>query len=189
MPASGTGNFTNYPQFLNFSGSDFRLTSNSPCINAGRNASVSTSTDLDGNSRIAGGTVDLGAYEFQTPSSVISYAWLQSYFLPTDGSADFIDSDQDGMNNCQEWHCQTEPTNALSALRLISAAQVGTNVTVSWQSVPGMSYFLERATNLGALPPFQLVATNIVGQLGTTTRIDTNAAAFSLLIYRVGVEQ
>ena len=189
LPASGTGNFTNGPQFINLTSGDFRLASSSPCINAGRNASVSTSTDLDGNPRIAGGTVDLGAYEFQTPASVISYAWLQSYYLPTDGSADFIDSDLDGMNNWQEWRCQTVPTNAVSALRLISAAQVGTNVMVSWESVPGVSYFLERATNLAMLPPFQLVATNIAGQLGTTTRTDTNAGAFSPLLYRVGVGQ
>lgn len=187
LPASGTGNLTNGPQFLDYLGGDFQLAPSSPCINAGRNAFVSTSTDLDGNSRIAGGTVDLGAYEFQAPTSIISYAWLQSYSLPTDGSADFVDSDLDGMNNWQEWRCQTVPTNAVSALRLISAAPVGTNVTVNWQSVPGVSYFLERATNLAMLPPFQLVATNIAGQLGTTTRTDTNAGAFSPLLYRVGV--
>ena len=78
---------------------DFHLQTNSPCINAGANTYVDTDTDLDGNPRIAGGTVDVGAYEFEKPLSVISYAWLQSYTLPTDGTADAIDSDSDGMNN------------------------------------------------------------------------------------------
>jgi len=61
----GPGNFTNAPQFVNTNGwSNLRLQPSSPCINAGRNAYVTSSTDLDGNPRIVGGTVDLGAYEF-----------------------------------------------------------------------------------------------------------------------------
>ena len=49
-------------------------------------------------------------------------------------SADFAHGDADGMNNWQEWRCQTDPTNALSALRLLPASPAGTNVTVSWQN-------------------------------------------------------
>ena len=41
-------------------------------------------------------------------------------------------------------------TNARSALRLLSASPAGTNVTVSWQSVAGVNYFLERRTNRAA---------------------------------------
>jgi len=37
----------------------------------------------------------------------------------------------------------TNPTNALSILRLLSASPDGTNVTVTWQSVAGVSYVLE----------------------------------------------
>ena len=35
-----------------------------------------------------------------------------------------------------------DPTNGLSALRLLSASRAGTSVTVSWQSVAGVNYFL-----------------------------------------------
>jgi hypothetical protein len=80
--AAGPGNFTNEPAFLDRDGLDLRLQANSPCINSGNNSYLSTSTDLDGNPRISGGTVDVGAYEFQLPSSVISYAWLQQYGCP-----------------------------------------------------------------------------------------------------------
>jgi hypothetical protein len=160
-----------------------RLQSNSACINA----CVAGLTDLDGLLRIARGTVDIGAYEFQGPGSVISYAWLQRYGLPTDGSADAADPDRDGHTTRQEWRCLTDPTNVLSVLRLLSASRAGTNLTVTWQSVPGVSYFLERSINLSANPHFNLLAPNLPGQPGTTTFTDTNASAASGLFYRVGV--
>ena len=185
MPTSGIGNITNAPLFVDYANGNLRLQSNSPCINAGNNAFVSSPTDLDGNPRIVSGAVDIGAYEFQSPGSVISYAWLQGYGLPTDGSADFADADHDGMNNWQEWICGTCPTNPLSALRLLSAAPVGINVTLTWQSVAGVNYFLERSTNLAS--PFTCLGTNITGQAGTTSYADTNATGAGPFFYRVGV--
>jgi hypothetical protein len=96
------------------------------------------------------------------------------------------DSDRDGLSNWQEWRCQTDPTNALSVLRMVSASRAGVNVTVRWQSVAGVSYFLERSTNLAASPRFTLLATNLLGGSGTTSYTDTNAAAASRFFYRVG---
>jgi hypothetical protein len=61
----GLGNITNAPLFVNLPGGNFRLQTNSRCINSGNDAYVTTSTDLDGNLRIVGGVVDMGAYEFQ----------------------------------------------------------------------------------------------------------------------------
>ena len=113
--------WTSDPLFIDYANGNLRLQSNSPCINAGNNAYVTAATDMDGNPRIVSGTVDIGAYEYQGTGSLISYAWLQQYGLPTDGSADYADPDHDGMNNWQEWVCGTDPTNALSALRMVSA--------------------------------------------------------------------
>jgi hypothetical protein len=118
---------------------------------------------------------------------MISYAWLQQYGLPFDGSADFADGDADRMNNWQEWRCQTDPTDALSVLRLMSAAAEGNDLTVTWHSVAGVSYFLERSTNLSASPRFTLLVTNVPGQAGTTTFTETNATGWRQLFYRVGV--
>jgi hypothetical protein len=184
LPTNGIGNITNAPLFVDYAGGNLRLQSDSPCINAGNNAYIMTTTDLDGNPRLVGATVDIGAYEFQRPASVISYAWLQQYGLPMDGSADFTDSDQDGMNNWQEWMCGTCPTNALSALRMRSAALVGTHVIVTWESVAGVNYFLERSANL--VHPFTLLATNIIGQVDTTAYADTTATGTGPFFYRVG---
>ena len=62
-------------------------------------------------------------------------------------------------------------------------------MTVSWQSVAGVSYFLERSTNLSAAPPFTPLATGIPAQPGTTSYTDTNPANLAPLFYRVGVSQ
>jgi hypothetical protein len=166
------------------------LQSNSPCINSGYNAYAPTGPDLDGNPHIAGGTVDIGAYEFQSPVSVISYAWLQQFGLPADGSTDHADSDGDGMNNWQEWRTGTDPQNPSSVLRMLVPAGV-TNlpgVTVTWQSVRGVNYFLERSTDLSAAPPFMLLAPNILGHPGSTTYTDTAATGPGSFFYRVGVQ-
>jgi hypothetical protein len=187
QPASGLGNITNAPLFVDLAGNNLRLQSGSPCINAALNAYAPGLTDLDGNPRLVGGTVDMGAYECQSPALLDYYSWLQSYGLPTDSSSLYPDSDGDGMNNWQEWQCRTVPTNALSALRMLTATLVGTNVTVTWQSVAGVRYFLERGTNLGGHPGFWLLAPNVLGQADTTTYTDTNAASLSPLFYRVGV--
>jgi hypothetical protein len=62
-------------------------------------------------------------------------------------------------------------------------------VTVTWQSVTNQTYFLERATNLMKQPPFSTLATNIAGQVGTTTYTDTNAVGNGPFFYRVGAQQ
>jgi hypothetical protein len=183
----GVGNITNEPLFVDRDGGNLRLQANSPCINAGNNAYVTNSTDLDGRPRIVGGTVDIGAYEFQPGASGLFIAWLGQYGLHTDGSADATDPDADGLNNWQEWRCATDPTNALSVLSLLSATSDGTNVTVRWQSVAGVSYFLERSTDLTATPPFTPLATDLPGQTGTYTFTDTNTVALPRLFYRLGV--
>jgi len=190
LPASGVGNFSNDPMFVSYSADvNLHLRSNSPCINAGRNSYVPAAPDLDGNPRIAGGTVDVGAFEFQAPASVISYAWLQQYHLAIDGTADYADPDGEGMNNWQEWICGTIPTNALSVLRLSSLAADPLGIAVTWQSVSNRSYFLERATDLGSQQPFAPVATGIIGQPVSVTYFDTNAIGPGPFFYRVGVEQ
>jgi formylglycine-generating enzyme required for sulfatase activity len=69
----GPNSITSDPLFLDpvgaggvpgSTGDNLRLRSTSPCIDIGDNASVSAATDLDGETRIFDGTVDMGAYEY-----------------------------------------------------------------------------------------------------------------------------
>ncbi|MCB0053497.1 MAG: cadherin-like beta sandwich domain-containing protein, partial [Caldilinea sp.] len=51
---------------------NYRLQAGSPAIDSGDNSAVAVSTDLDGNARIQGGVVDMGAYEFNLPDVALS---------------------------------------------------------------------------------------------------------------------
>jgi PKD repeat protein len=192
LPAGGAGNFDNVPLFADQAGDNLHLQSNSPCINAGTNYYAPAGPDMDGSPRIVGGTVDIGAYEHQSPPLLPYYIWLQDYGLSTYAPDLYADADTDRQSNWQEWRCGTDPTNALSLLRLLtpeSNIPEPASRTVTWESVTNRSYFLERGTNFGEQPAFSTLATNIVGQPGTTSFTDTNATGSRLLYYRVGIQE
>jgi parallel beta-helix repeat protein len=187
-PPVGAGNITNEPLFVDFVAGDFRLQSNSPCINSGSSGYAPAGPDLGGNPRVVGGTVDIGAYEFQFPKSTISYAWLQQYGLPTDGSADSSDPEGDGMSNYKEWVCGTDPTNPVSVLKMFVPSNTGEGISITWASVSGITYFLQRSTNIDVQSAFVALQSNLVGQPVMTTFLDTNAPGLGPHFYRVGVQ-
>lgn len=184
----GPGNLTNAPLFVDTNGwSNLRLQPNSPCINRGDNTYAPGPTDLDGNPRISGGRVDLGAYEFQGQGLSGLAAWLWPFGLPTDGSADAIDSDQDGLTNWQEWQADTDPTNALSVLRILSIS-AGPPVTVQFMSSSNCLYSLWLTTNLAEGSWAELPSHIDVPGTGSLQGLcDTNAV--SPRFYRVGVRR
>ncbi len=91
------------------------------------------------------------------------------------------------MNNWQEWICGTDPTDLDSVFRLVSAVPDETGVTVTWQSVAGVNYSLERMTHLDSSTGFELVAAGIPGKAARTSYSDTNAVPSIAAFYRVGV--
>ncbi len=188
LPTNGLWNITSAPLFVNLVGGNYHLQSTFPSINSGNNAYIRATTDLDGNPRIVGGTVDIGAYEYQTPTSVISYAYLQQYGLPTDGSEDFADLDGSGFSIYQDWAAGLNPTNSASVLAMVIPT-VATNdvagIKVTWQSVSGILYNLQRSTNLSS--PFTTIQSNITGQSGTTSYTDATATGNVPYFYRVSV--
>jgi hypothetical protein len=118
----------------------------------------------------------MGAYEYLRPDLAIPYTWLQQYGLPADGSADFVDSDGDGMSNLQEWIAGTVPTNALSRLAMQpNRSGNGPGITVKWESVTNRVYYLPRSSNLAQPASFSSIRSNIAGQSGVTSFFDSSA--------------
>jgi hypothetical protein len=149
LPPSGVGNITSEPALVDQTSGNLRLQSNSPCINAGNNSYVTDPTDLDGKPRIAGGAVDIGAYEFQSPASMISYAWLQQYGLPINAATDTADPDGDGVNNYHEWLAGSDPTDPFSFPPLLTLIPYGANVILTW-TTNAFGFTLQSTTNLGS---------------------------------------
>jgi hypothetical protein len=184
------GCITNEPLFVDTNG-DFHLQSNSPCINSGNHVFVSIATDFDGNPRIVGGNVDPGAYEYQNPGSVISYAYLQQYGLPTDGSVDYASLNGAPYTVYQDWVAGLNPTNPASTFILSLMPAAPTNfikgLTVSWQGTTNIYYNLQRSTNLSAQPAFSTIQPNIIGNNGITSFTDKSATNSNPYFYRVDV--
>jgi hypothetical protein len=183
-PTNGLGNITNAPLFVDANGwANLRLQSTSPCINAGNNSYVTNATDLDGNPRIAGGTVDIGAYEFQSPVSMISYAWLQQFNLPINPATDTADPDGDGVDNWHEWLAVTDPTNPLSSPAQLTITPSGAHLVLTWPT-NAFGFTLQSTTSL--VPP-AVWSTNspapvvIAGQ-NTVTNPITGAQKFYRLV-------
>ncbi|MCE7921434.1 MAG: T9SS C-terminal target domain-containing protein [Haliscomenobacteraceae bacterium CHB4] len=73
--------FNQYPEFLDTALADFRLEPCSPAVNKGSNQPTLTAgllTDLDGNTRIRYGTVDMGAYEQQDSCDMVAVPELSN---------------------------------------------------------------------------------------------------------------
>jgi hypothetical protein len=184
IPAAGLGNITNDPVFVNLAMGNFRLQTNSLCIDVGNGSPGPT--DLDGRPRFVGEAIDMGAYEFQGVGIGEFIVWLQQYALSIDGSSDYIDSDGDHMNNWQEWIAGTIPTNVASVLKLSPPSNNAFGLTVTWQSVNTRTYYLQSSTNLDT--PFHSIQSNLVGQAVSTSYTDTGATNGGPYFYRVGVQ-
>lgn len=63
-PSTGSG--STYEGFS----AKWSLQDSSPCINAGDSTGINTSTDIAGNPRVKGTTIDIGAYEWQGPTAI-----------------------------------------------------------------------------------------------------------------------
>jgi PKD repeat protein len=172
----GDGNIDTPPSFADRPNGDYRLNAGSAGIDAG-SASQVPGVDLDGIPRPLDGnadgtnTVDMGAYEF-----VSSLA----------------DSDGDRQTDRDECTAGTDPLDPDSFLGLFAPAigWSGTNplLVVSWRSVDGKSYGLDRSTNLLNDAFGHTVRSNIVGIAPINTETDAPPVSVNPVFYRVRLE-
>jgi fibronectin type 3 domain-containing protein len=99
-------------------------------------------------------------------------------------AADGADPDGDGMANAQEFAAGTNPNSAASALRVGNVTINGNDLVVSFSSISGKTYRLERSSTLQS-GSWTTVQDNIAGTGGVVTVTDANAASRSKSFYRV----
>ncbi len=76
-------------------------------------------------------------------------AWEMAHAFNKNDPVDAAqDTDGDGFTNAQEYVAGTDPRNAGSALRIASVVRGGSNVTVSFSTVLGRTYQVERTDDL-----------------------------------------
>lgn len=141
-PGYGSGNITNDPQFVDASSDNYRLSPNSPCIDAGNNSYMPSGADRDGVPRPLDGdadgtaTVDMGCYEFLNAAA---------------------DSDGDPMTDGEEFIADTDPTDSNDYFR-ITAISNGPPSTVYFDSSSSRWYTMVGCSNL-----IDAVWTNVPG--------------------------
>jgi fibronectin type 3 domain-containing protein len=125
------------------------------------------------------------------PVSATTYTAVQNWRLTHFGSitnsgnaADSADPDGDGLPNTQEFAAGTDPNSAASALRVNSVEISGGDAVVSFPTVLGKTYRLERSDTLQS-GSWTTVQDHIAGTDGVVQITDAGAAAQSKLFYRL----
>lgn len=173
LPSAGFGNFNRDPKFIGQASGDYQLAADSPCINAGSTLNLGRSADLLGAPRVVAGRMDVGAYEFQSPLSSVSHAWLLSFNLPIDGSADDQDVDLDGVTNLMEWKTGTSPKDPLSKFELLPSVLTTEGLRLRWKGSLGWRYWVYRSDSLGQEGDFKQISGAISGKNGVLEFLDS----------------
>ena len=148
---AGLVNFTNNPRFESWAARDYRLASNSPCVEQGLNQNwMTNAADLDATARLKNLYVDIGVYEsiwtnVDTDGDGLIVGVERSQF----GTSDFLrDTDGDGQDDWEEGLITgTAPTNGSQYFRGL-IQQTGGRSVIRWPSITDRVYGVETLVGL-----------------------------------------
>lgn len=189
----GPGNTAADPALRDAAAGDWRLATNSPCVDKGTNQAWMTGAlDVEGKARVLNVRVDMGACELVPPSwdsntNGLPDWWEWDYSHSFTGMSATADGDGDRVINRDEYGARTIPTNSDSFLGMLSPPLAGgpTGLVVRWRSVKDRTYQVDRATNLVSSAAFTNVFANVPGQAEYTSVTDATATAAGPYLYRV----
>ncbi len=135
--------------------------------------SASTTAELDGTDTNGNGLPDW---------------WEQLYFGGPTNAIPNLDSDQDGLTNLQEYQAGTSPLDTASVLQITKMELSGANVAISFPTILGRNYIVERIADLGT-NNWTVLGASIVGTGDTASVVDVNAAIVKPnFFYRVRID-
>jgi hypothetical protein len=115
--------------------------------------------------------------------------WRLNYFgngLSAAGAAAWnADPDGDGMTNYQEYIAGTDPMNRPSAFKITAVTASGNDMVVTFSSVLGKLYELQKTTSLNSAGSWVTLQDNIEGTGNPVSIHDTGAASQPAGFYRV----
>ena len=188
LPSNGTGHVLLDPLLL----SDYRLRSNSPCIDAGCTNGPADDyarvvRPLDGNNDKTN-SWDIGAYEYVHPLGDSDRDGLRDTNELSAGTSPLLlDTDGDRMGDNAERRAGTDPLSASSYLST-EIIETGAGIVIRWPSVAGKKYRLDRSTDLASDAFTTTVKTNIVATPAQNVYTDSTAAVIGPWFYRLKVE-
>ena len=128
--------FRDDPLFLDAEGGDYRLSKNSPCIDAGDNLYVTSEMDLNGLDRVVNDRVDVGCCEYQHP---IVEDGLVAWYKFDGNARDSSGNGNDGVS-CGAQLTADRAGNANGAYLFQGADWIQIDSSVSLNSVQGPNF-------------------------------------------------
>lgn len=118
------------------------------------------------------------------------WRWLAQYYPDTNDfdAAELSDTDGDRMKAWEEYRARTQPTNALSMLRITFAQSATSQYAIAWSSVTGRTYSVHMSTNLVEGWPGEPLTNNMPADESGTTAFGYQAQSNVPAFYRVSVE-